>query len=91
MNFTMTLSRVASAQVTVNYATSDGTATAGADGASSPPYARRTLGEDEHRTWRTGARWQLAPEVALGLETSSGAGGEGNFDRVLMLRAQARF
>ena len=55
------------------------------------PYAGRTLGEDEHRTWSTGARWQLAPEVALGLEASGGAGGEGSGDRALMLRAQARF
>ena len=36
------------------------------------------------------ARWQVGPEVALGLEASRSAG-EGDDDSSVMLRAQARF
>ena len=53
------------------------------------PYAGLSLGETGDRTWRSGNRWQVAPEIALGLEASGGAGGDA--DQFLMLRAQARF
>ena len=53
------------------------------------PFAALTLGDA--RTWRAGARWHLAPEVALGLEAGASSAREGEADRSLMLRAQARF
>ena len=34
------------------------------------PYTGLSLGEGGGRTWRTGARWQLAPEATLGLEAT---------------------
>ena len=55
------------------------------------PYAGLSLGEAGNRTWRTGVRWQVAPEVALGLEATGGSAGDGDIDNTLMLRAQARF
>lgn len=55
------------------------------------PYAALSLGEAGNRTWRTGAPWQVAPEVALGLEATGGSAGDGDIDNTLMLRAQARF
>ena len=51
------------------------------------PYAGLSLAEAGNRTWRIGARWQVAPEIALGLEASGAAGGEGAADNSLMLRA----
>ena len=51
------------------------------------PYAGLSLAEAGNRTWRIGARWQVAPEIALGLEASGAAGGEGDADNSLMLRA----
>ena len=53
------------------------------------PFTGMTLGEE--RTWRAGARWDLAPEIALGLETHASSTQEGDVDRSVMLRAQARF
>ena len=55
------------------------------------PYAGLSVWEARNRAWRTGARWQLAPELALGLEVSGGTAAGGDADRVLTLRAQARF
>ena len=53
------------------------------------PFAGLTLGNA--RTWHTGARWQLAPEVALGLKATATSAGDGGADRALMLRLQERF
>ena len=44
------------------------------------PYAGLSLGQDANRTWRTGALWRVAPEVALGLEASGGPAGEDDAD-----------
>ena len=55
------------------------------------PYAGLSLGQDANQTWRTGARWLVAPEVALGLEASGGPAGEEDADNTLMLRAHAHF
>ena len=38
------------------------------------PYLGASLGEGGNSTWRTGARWQIAPEMTLGLEASRGSG-----------------
>ena len=55
------------------------------------PYAGMTLGDGDSRTVRGGARWQLNPDAAFGLEAtrqSSGAEGPANEVR---LRAALRF
>ena len=36
------------------------------------PYARLSLGQHGNRTWRTGARWNVAPEATLGLGNPGG-------------------
>ena len=50
------------------------------------PYTGMTLGEAGERAWRTGARWQVGANGALGLEASSA--GE---DTGVSLRARLRF
>ena len=58
------------------------------------PYTGLSLGEGGNRTWRTGARWQLAPEAeaTFGLEATrnEGAGETGPVNAV-ELRAELRW
>ena len=51
------------------------------------PYAGMTFGEAEQRAWRTGARWQVGNNAALGLETHT-AGEDGTS---VTVRARLRF
>ena len=55
------------------------------------PYAGMTLGDNAERTVRTGARWQLNPDVVVGLEGSRQASGAGEADNQVKLRAALRF
>ena len=50
------------------------------------PYAGMTFGEAEQRAWRTGARWQMGTNAAVGLEANSAGEGTG-----VALRARLRF
>ena len=51
------------------------------------PYAGMTLGDSGGRAWRTGARWQMGTNAALGLEArNADEGGAG-----VTLRARVRF
>ena len=56
------------------------------------PYAGLSLGEDGHRAWRTGTRWQLAREATFGLEASRSEGRQ-EFDPVnaVKFRGQVRW
>lgn len=54
------------------------------------PYAGTTFGEETARTVRTGARWEIGPDIALGLEASRHEyAGEASGD--VMLSAAVRF
>ena len=48
------------------------------------PYAGFTAAGGESRSYRTGARWRIAPDAALGLEAArnEGAGDDGPEHRV---------
>ena len=56
------------------------------------PYAGVTLSEAGRRTWRAGARWQVAPGTTLGLEGTRKAGSAGEApENALRLRSSVRF
>ena len=56
------------------------------------PYTGLSLGEGGNRTWRTGTRWQLAPEATFGLEaTRNEAHGEAGAVNALELRGEVRW
>ena len=55
------------------------------------PYAGLTLGDGGNRTVRTGTRWQLGPDVVVGLEGSRQASDAGEADNQGTLRAALRF
>ena len=56
------------------------------------PYTGLSLGEGGGRAWRTGARWQLAPEATFGLEaTRKEAEGAASPVTALELRGQVRW
>ena len=61
---------------------------AGAPGVLTP-YAGMTLGDG--RTVRSGARWQVSPDAALGVEAHRAAGSAGDPDMGLRLEARLRF
>ena len=54
------------------------------------PYAGMTLGEASSRTMRGGARWQLGPDVAVGVEATRDDAGETSSTGI-QLRAALRF
>ena len=54
------------------------------------PYSSLTLGDGGHRTERVGARWQLAPDAALGVEGTRERGATES-GHALMVRAQIHF
>ena len=55
------------------------------------PYAGLVLGDAGSRTVRTGARWQVGPDVALGLEGTRQTSATGESGNELMLRVALRF
>ena len=55
------------------------------------PYAGLTLGDAGSRTMRTGARWQVGPDAALGLEGTRQTNDAREGDNQLMLRIALRF
>ena len=55
------------------------------------PYAGLALGEAGDRTVRTGTRWQLGPDVVVGLVATRQASDAGEPANELMLRAALRF
>ena len=55
------------------------------------PYAALGLGGSGSRTTRLGTRWDIGPEVALGVEASREQGGVEAPEHTLMLRAHMRF
>ena len=52
------------------------------------PYAGLSLGEGGNRTYRTGARWRVAPEATLGLEATREERGEEDTASAVIVRAQ---
>ena len=55
------------------------------------PYAGLVLGDAGGRTVRTGVRWQVGADVALGLEGTRQTSGTGEAGNELMLRVALRF
>ena len=55
------------------------------------PYAGLVLGDAGSRTVRTGVRWQVGTDVALGLEGTRRTSGTGEAGNELMLRVALRF
>ena len=55
------------------------------------PYAGLALGEAGDRTVRAGTRWQLGPDVVVGLEATRQTSDAGEAANQLMLRAALRF
>ena len=55
------------------------------------PYAGVTVGDGRRRTMRTGARWQVGPDAALGLEGTRQTNDAREGDNQLMLRIALRF
>ena len=55
------------------------------------PYAGLVLGDAGSRTVRTGVRWQVGADVALGLEGTRQTSGTGEAGNELMLRVALRF
>ena len=55
------------------------------------PYAGVTLGDAGNRTVRTGTRWQLGPDVVVGLEATRQTSDAAETDNQLTLRAALRF
>ena len=55
------------------------------------PYAGLALGEAGDRTVRTGTRWQLGPDVVVGLEATRQTSDAAETANQLMLRAALRF
>ena len=55
------------------------------------PYAGLGLAGDDARTWRTGARWSIAPDATLGLEGTLSESGAGAPEHGAMLRGSLRW
>ena len=56
------------------------------------PYTGLSLGGAGSRTWRTGTRWQLAPEATMGLEATRNAGaGEEPSTNAIEFRTEVRW
>ena len=55
------------------------------------PYAGMTLGESSSRTMRTGARWQLGPDLAVGLEGTRSESQDAENAIEVRVRAALRF
>ena len=55
------------------------------------PYAGLTLGDAGSRTVRTGTRWQLGPDIVVGLEATRQTSDAGEADNEARLRAALRF
>ena len=55
------------------------------------PYAGMTLGDAGARTMRTGTRWQLSPDVVVGLEATRQTSDAGEAANQVRLRAALRF
>ena len=55
------------------------------------PYAALGLAGDDSRTWRAGARWQVAPDVTLGLEGTRSESAADAPEHGLMLRSAIRW
>ena len=55
------------------------------------PYAGLTLGGTGSRSYRAGARWQLGPDVAVGLEATRQEASAGDVSTEMRLRAVVRF
>ena len=55
------------------------------------PYAGLTLGDAGSRAVRTGARWQVGPDAALGLEDTRQTNAAGEVDNQVILRLALRF
>ena len=55
------------------------------------PYAALGLAGDDGRTWRAGARWQVAPDVTLGLESTRSESANDNAEHGLMVRSAIRW
>ena len=55
------------------------------------PYVGMTLGDGGNRTVRTGTRWQLGPDVVVGLEATRQTSDADEAANELMLRAALRF
>ena len=55
------------------------------------PYAALGLAGDDSRTWRAGARWNLAPDVSLGLEGTRSERAADSAEHGAMLRAALRW
>ena len=55
------------------------------------PYAALGLSGDDTRTWRTGARWNLAPDVTLGLEGTRSESANDDTEHGLMMRSAIRW
>ena len=62
-----------------------------ADGAALTPYAALGLAGDDARTWRAGARWQVAPDVSLGLEGTLSESAGAAPEQGVMLRSALRW
>ena len=55
------------------------------------PYGGVALGDAGNRTVRTGTRWQLGPDLVLGVEATRQTSDASEADNELMLRAALRF
>ena len=55
------------------------------------PYSGVTLGDGGSRTVRTGTRWQMGPDVAVGLEATRQTSGTEETADAIRLRAALRF
>ena len=55
------------------------------------PYAALGLAGDDARTWRAGARWNLAPDVSLGLEGTRSESAADPAEHGAMLRGSVRW
>ena len=55
------------------------------------PYAGLGLAGDDARTWRAGARWQVAPDASLGLEGTLSESAGAAPDQGVMLRSALRW
>lgn len=54
-------------------------------------YAGLSLGESANRTYRTGARWNVAPEATVGLDATREERGEEDPVNAVVVRAQVRW
>ena len=63
----------------------------GAGGGVLTPYAGLTLGERRSRTLRTGVRWTLGQDLAVGLEATRSESAGADAATTLQLRGALRF